>query len=76
MAGKSNRKHGRSKRKPCDQRYKTEQRWLKNKKDSTARGERERKAHAAKHARRETLGYRARQIAREQRRAEQAGSAA
>lgn len=30
MAGKANRKHGRSKRKPCDQRYKSEMRWEKN----------------------------------------------
>ena len=30
MAGKANRKHGRSKRKPTDQRYKSEMRWEKN----------------------------------------------
>ena len=67
MAGKSNRKHGRSKRKPCDQSYKAEQRWLRNKKASIARGKREAAKHAAKHARRGTLGYRARQIQRGER---------
>lgn len=30
MSGKANRKHGRSKRKPSDQRYKAEKRWEKN----------------------------------------------
>ena len=30
MAGKANRKHGRSKRKPADVRYKAEMRWEKN----------------------------------------------
>ena len=65
MAGKSNRKHGRSKRKPADQRYKSEQRWLKNKKASTARGHREEAKHVRKHARRGTLGYRDRQGERE-----------
>jgi hypothetical protein len=67
MAGKSNRKHGRSKRKPCDQRYKAEMRWQANKKASTSRGKREAAKHAAKHARRGTLGYRARQVARNER---------
>lgn len=37
MAGKSNRKHGRSKRKPTDQRYKSEMRWERNKARKAAR---------------------------------------
>ena len=64
MAGKTNRKHGRSKRKLSDQRYKAEQRWSANAKRRQSRAKREAAKHAAKHARRKTLGYRARQIAR------------
>lgn len=37
MAGKANRKHGRSKRKPADQRYKAEMRWERNAKLRHAR---------------------------------------
>lgn len=37
MAGKANRKHGRSKRKPTDQRYKNEMRWERNKKRAITR---------------------------------------
>lgn len=64
MAGKSNRKHGRSKRKLSDQRYKAEERWSANSKKRQSRAKREAARHAAKHARRGTLGYRARQLAR------------
>jgi hypothetical protein len=64
MAGKTNRKHGRSKRKLSDQRYKAEMRWQSNAKKRMSRGKREAAKHVAKHARRNTLGYRARQIAR------------
>lgn len=46
------KKHGRSKRKPADQRYKSERRWEKNKKRAIARDERRRKAKIAKLAKR------------------------
>ena len=58
---------GKSKRKnngPAELRYTAEMRWERNKRRSHARGQRERDKHAAKHARRGTLGYRDRQIAR------------
>lgn len=65
MAGKQGGKGKRKNNGPAEMRYKAEMRWIKNKKLSTAKGEREREKHAAKHARRGTDGYRARQISRE-----------
>jgi hypothetical protein len=72
MGSKSAQGGGKGKRKndgPAEQRYKMEQRWQANKKASTSRGKREEAKHAAKHARRGTLGYRARQVARNARNA-------
>lgn len=67
MGSKSAQGGGKGKRKndgPAEQRYKAEQRWLVNSKRSQARGRREAAAHAAKHARRGTIGYRAKRVAR------------
>lgn len=52
MAGKSNRKHGRNKRKPTNQRYKSEMRWEKNKKRNIHNAKMEVQRHILKRERR------------------------
>lgn len=67
MASKQKAQGGKGKRKnngTAEARYKDSMRWISNKKRTIKRGEREAAKHASKHARRRTLGYRARQIAR------------